>query len=72
MDMVESDSGPELSAEEEMALIRDSTVAAEAHAKEGDIFFLVTNRCALLIFIHLLSCCCYLSYRLGYNYDLEV
>ncbi|KAK1585729.1 hypothetical protein QYE76_067043 [Lolium multiflorum] len=44
MDMVESDSGPELSAEEEMALIRDSTVAAEAHAKEGDIFFLVTNR----------------------------
>ncbi|KAM0892059.1 hypothetical protein ACQ4PT_026009 [Festuca glaucescens] len=44
MEMVESDSGPELSAEEEMALIRDSTVAAEAHAKEGDIFFLVTNR----------------------------
>ncbi|KAM0861203.1 hypothetical protein ACQ4PT_046041 [Festuca glaucescens] len=42
--MVELDLGPELSAEEEMALIRDSTAAAEAHAKEGDIFFLVTNR----------------------------
>jgi hypothetical protein len=46
MEMAESDSGPELSPEQEMALIRDITVAAEAHAKEGDIFFLVTNRCA--------------------------
>ncbi|CAM0873691.1 unnamed protein product [Alopecurus aequalis] len=44
MEMVESDSGTELTAEEEMALIRDITVAAEAHAKEGDIFFLITNR----------------------------
>lgn len=44
MEMVDSDSVAELAAEEEMALIRDITVAAEAHAKEGDIFFLITNR----------------------------
>jgi len=44
MEIVESDSVPELAAEEEMALIRDISVAAEAHAKEGDIFFLITNR----------------------------
>ncbi|KAJ1275321.1 hypothetical protein BS78_05G127000 [Paspalum vaginatum] len=35
---------PALPAEMEMALIRDITVAAEAHAKEGDTFFLITTR----------------------------
>ena len=44
MEITESEPAPELPAEEEMALIRDITAAAEAHAKEGDIFFLITNR----------------------------
>lgn len=44
METIESEPAPELPAEEEMALIRDITAAAEAHAKEGDIFFLITNR----------------------------
>ncbi|KAL6593371.1 hypothetical protein ACP70R_049026 [Stipagrostis hirtigluma subsp. patula] len=44
MEMVLAAPAPELSPEEEMALIRDITVAAEAHAKEGDTFFLITTR----------------------------
>lgn len=35
---------PALPAEVEMALIRDITVAAEAQAKEGDTFYLITTR----------------------------
>ncbi|CAD6257147.1 unnamed protein product [Miscanthus lutarioriparius] len=35
---------PALPAEVERALIRDITVAADAHAKEGDTFFLITTR----------------------------
>jgi hypothetical protein len=42
MDMVVS--APVLPAEVEMGLIRDITVAAEAQAKEGDTFFLITTR----------------------------
>ncbi|KAG2557633.1 ubiquitin carboxyl-terminal hydrolase 5-like isoform X2 [Panicum virgatum] len=42
MDMVVS--APALPAEVEMGLIRDITVAAEAQAKEGDTFFLITTR----------------------------
>jgi len=37
-------SAPALPAEVEMGLIRDITVAAEAQAKEGDTFFLITTR----------------------------
>lgn len=44
MEMVVSAPPPELLPEEEMALIRDITVAAESQAKEGDVFFLITNR----------------------------
>lgn len=35
---------PALSPEEERLLIRDITVAAEAHSKEGDSFYLITHR----------------------------
>ncbi|XP_020111526.1 ubiquitin carboxyl-terminal hydrolase 5 isoform X2 [Ananas comosus] len=35
---------PELSPEEERLLIRDITIAAEAHSKEGDNFFLIAQR----------------------------
>ncbi|KAG8090764.1 hypothetical protein GUJ93_ZPchr0011g27883 [Zizania palustris] len=44
MEMEVATPAPRLPAEEEMALIRDITVAAEAHSKEGDTFFLITNR----------------------------
>uniref|UniRef100_A0A0E0HFB5 Ubiquitin carboxyl-terminal hydrolase n=1 Tax=Oryza nivara TaxID=4536 RepID=A0A0E0HFB5_ORYNI len=44
MEMVVAVPSPEVPAEEERALIRDITVAAEAHAKEGDTFFLITHR----------------------------
>ncbi|CAN6362928.1 unnamed protein product [Urochloa humidicola] len=44
MDMVVAAQPPALPAEVEMALIRDITVAAEAQAKEGDTFFLITTR----------------------------
>ncbi|XP_072955220.1 ubiquitin carboxyl-terminal hydrolase 5 [Typha angustifolia] len=37
-------SAPQLSPEEERLLIRDITVAAEAHSKEGDAFYLITQR----------------------------
>jgi len=53
MDMVVS--APALPAEVEMGLIRDITVAAEAQAKEGDTFFLITTRsgCACPLFLPL-------------------
>jgi hypothetical protein len=44
MEMVVATSAPEMTAEQEMAHIRDITVAAEAEAKEGDTFFLITTR----------------------------
>lgn len=46
---------PALPAEVEMALIRDITVAAEAQAKEGDTFYLITTRsgCACPFFVPL-------------------
>jgi hypothetical protein len=44
MGMVVATSAPEMTAEQEMAHIRDITVAAEAEAKEGDTFFLITTR----------------------------
>ncbi|CAO2144099.1 unnamed protein product [Urochloa humidicola] len=42
--MVVAATPPALPAEVEMALIRDITVAAEAQAKEGDTFYLITTR----------------------------
>ncbi|XP_010929801.2 ubiquitin carboxyl-terminal hydrolase 5 isoform X1 [Elaeis guineensis] len=39
-----SGSAPELSPEEERILIRDITIAAEAVTKEGDIFYLLSQR----------------------------
>lgn len=44
MEMVVSTPAPEMTAEQEMVHIRDITVAAEAEAKEGDTFFLITTR----------------------------
>ncbi|GJN13067.1 hypothetical protein PR202_ga31400 [Eleusine coracana subsp. coracana] len=44
MDMVVAALAPEMTPEQEMAHIRDITVAAEAEAKEGDTFFLITTR----------------------------
>ncbi|KAG0459820.1 hypothetical protein HPP92_022948 [Vanilla planifolia] len=35
---------PDLTPEEERILVRDITVAAEAQSKEGDTFYLITNR----------------------------
>jgi hypothetical protein len=55
MEMVVS--APALPADVEMALIRDITVAAEAQAKEGNTFYLITTRsgraCACPLFVHL-------------------
>ncbi|TVU25493.1 hypothetical protein EJB05_27992 [Eragrostis curvula] len=44
MEMVLAAPAPEMTAEQEMMHIRDITVAAEAEAKEGDTFFLITTR----------------------------
>ncbi|GJN25107.1 hypothetical protein PR202_gb12894 [Eleusine coracana subsp. coracana] len=44
MEMVAGTLAPEMTPEQEMAHIRDITVAAEAEAKEGDTFFLITTR----------------------------
>ncbi|CAI0374597.1 unnamed protein product [Linum tenue] len=42
--MCSSNGGAELSPEEERVLIRDIALAAEANSKEGDDFFLITQR----------------------------
>lgn len=39
----------ELSPEEERILIRDIALAAEANSKEGDIFYLLTQRFELCV-----------------------
>ena len=42
--MCSSSSSSELSREEERVLIRDIALAAEANGKEGDTFYMITQR----------------------------
>lgn len=42
--MCSSTGGGELTPEEERVLIRDIAISAEANSKEGDTFYLITQR----------------------------
>lgn len=48
--MCSSSSREQVSPEEERLAIRDFVISAEAHTKEGDTFYLITQRSALLLF----------------------
>lgn len=61
--MGSSSSSTDLSPEEERVFIRDIAIAAEANSKEGDTFYLITQRYTRLNFARLWTFVAFLVYQ---------
>lgn len=59
-----AEASPVLTPEQEKTTIRDIAVATEAHTKEGDTFYLITQRCIFLFYYYYffnMQICLYMS-----------